>query len=403
MTQIAFVAGTYQPDRCGVAHYTACLRSHLPPDIRSIVLTTQAAAIATGDATVRGAVQGWQLSDLPDLVRSIRAANPDLLHIQHAAGTYGFERAIFLLPLLLRLRGWQQPIVTTVHEYGWWEWQPDCVPPRLLEGLKQWGQTEGWWDREDGFLLTQSSAIVTTNAEAETVMLDRLPQLAHRVSRIPIAANIEVAPIERAAAHRLLDELGWAEEGLTIAFFGFLHPVKGLEILLSAFQDVRAQHPQTRLLLIGGVESLALRGDEAKAYWEKIHALVAHLGLGRSVHLTGYLSAEKTSHYLSAADIGVLPFHHGVTLKSGSLLTLMAHGLPTVATRAQPPEPDLADGEILRLVPPRDREALAAALLDLMANPTLRSRFSQVGRVFVQPFCWESIAQKHGDIYRSLL
>ena len=32
--RIAFVAGTYQPNRCGVAHYTACLRSHLTPGYR---------------------------------------------------------------------------------------------------------------------------------------------------------------------------------------------------------------------------------------------------------------------------------------------------------------------------------------------------------------------------------
>jgi len=111
--RIAFVAGTYQPNRCGVAHYTACLRSHLTPGYRVGRLDDS----GKRRCNCQSVVQGWQRQHLPALVQAICTSNIDLLHIQHAAGTYSFERAIFLLPLL-RLRGWHQPIVTTVHEYG---------------------------------------------------------------------------------------------------------------------------------------------------------------------------------------------------------------------------------------------------------------------------------------------
>jgi len=56
------------------------------------------------------------------------------------------------------------------------------------------------------------------------------------------------------------------------------------------------------------VESLAPRGEDAKRYWDQLHALVAELDL---VYLTGYVRAETASHYLTGADIGVLPFNHG--------------------------------------------------------------------------------------------
>lgn len=123
MLRIAFIAGTYQPDRCGVADYTARLRSALRDrGVESVVLTTRAAAQTATDPTVWGVVDDWQLRNLFPLKRAIRATAADVLHIQHAAGTYGFQRAIFLLPLLLRSLGNRKPIVTTVHEYGWWEW-----------------------------------------------------------------------------------------------------------------------------------------------------------------------------------------------------------------------------------------------------------------------------------------
>lgn len=398
---ITIIAGTYQSDRCGIAHYSAYLRRELAQHgVDSIVLTTEAAAKAVNETNVRGVVKDWGLAQLFPLVRAVISIQNDLLHIQHAAGTYRFQRSIFLLPPLLRIFGYQKPIVTTVHEYGWWEWEPQGISLQFLEWLKTWGQKQGWWDREDGFLLTGSDAIITTNADAESVILDRLPHYANRLHRIAIAANIEVDPIERQQQRQ---QYGWSPDTLVVAFFGFLHPVKGIEYLLSAFQKVVAQYPQVQLLLLGGVESLALPGEEAKRYWDKLQGLVAQLNITKQVAMTGYVSAKTASHYLSAADIGVLPFNHGVTLKSGSLLALLAHGLPVIATRCTPPDPDLLDENLLELVPKRDVEALTEALLKLINDRETRDRLSAAGRIFANRFTWSFIGKKHLDIYQQCL
>jgi len=149
-----------------------------------------------------------------------------------------------------------------VHEYGWWEWQPWGVPSWLVEALKHSGQRRGWWDREDGFLLTLSDALITTNSAAEDVIRARLPDRVNRLHRIPIGANVEVTAIDSdLARQRLRQTCGWSSDTTVIAFFGFLHPVKGIETLLAAFKQVLAVHPQARLSLVGGVESLALPGD----------------------------------------------------------------------------------------------------------------------------------------------
>jgi len=405
MTTVTIIAGTYQPDRCGTAHYTAYLRQALAEQgVNSIVLTTQAAATAINDPSVKGVVTDWGLSQLLHLVRAIKSTTADLLHIQHAAGTYRFQRPIFLLPLLLRVFGYRKPIVTTAHEYGWWEWQPKAIPPQFLEWLKMWGQQRGWWDREDGFLLAGSDAIITTNTEAERIILERLPNYADRIYRIAIAANITVVPIDRQQARQQLrQQCGWSPDDFVVVFFGFLHPVKGIEYLLSAFRQVVAQHPQARLLLLGGVESLALQGEEAKSYWDRLQVLVNKLHLSDRVSVTGYVSGETASHYLSGADLGVLPFNHGVTLKSGSLLALMAHSLPVIATRSTPEEPDLFAENLLELVPPRDVAALTEALFQLIQDRSRRDRLSTAAGKFSDRFTWSAIAKKHDDIYQQLL
>lgn len=403
MLHVTLIAGTYEPTRCGVAHYTDRLRAQLDKvGVKSTVLTTHKAAKAANQPDIIGVVQNWSLAALLPLVRSLHRISTDILHIQHAAGTYGFERAIFLLPLLLRVTGWRKPIVITVHEYGWWEWQPRWLPLSLLEWMKQWGQQHNWWDREDGFLLTLSNALITTNVDAEKVLHERLSAFRDRIHRLSIASNIDVAPIDKTIARQSLRQVcGWAEETTIIAFFGFLHPVKGLETLLNAFKQVLTKHPSARLLLIGGVESLALVGEDATNYWQKLHAITAAPELSKTVHFTGYVSAETASHYLSGADMGVLPFNHGVTLKSGSLLALLAHGLPTVAAQSNSPDREL-DGCLLP-VSPRDVDGLAVALTRLLSDRAKRDHLSQTGLSFVQAMGWDAIVAAHLQIYQSAL
>ena len=352
---------------------------------------------------MKGVVDGWGLSNLPALVRAVCREKPDIVHIQHAAGAYGFKRAVFFLPPFLRAAGCRTPLVTTVHEYGWWEWEPRGVPPRAVEALKTWGQRRGVWDREDGFLLTGSDVLLTTNTHAEAAITQRLPWLAPRLHRVPLVANVDVVPVSRDEARdRARSRYGWPSDAEVVAYFGFLHPVKGIENLLKAHREVLKSRPKTRLLLIGGAESLAL-GDEAGWYWNKLRTLAKELGLGETVEMTGYVPDNKASRLLSGADVGVLPFNEGVTLKSGTLLTMLGHGLSVVATRPDPPEPDLADGRLLRLVKRRDVPGLAATVLDLLTSPSQRARLGEAGRAYTRNLSWSAKAKRHAEVYEGVL
>lgn len=119
--------------------------------------------------------------------------------------------------------------------------------------------------------------------------------------------------------------------------------------------------------------------------------------------MTGYVPEEDASRLLSGADVGALPFNHGVTLKSGTLLTLLAHGLPVVATRPDPPEPELADGRLARLVERRDAPGLGDALLGLLSDATERARLGEAGRVYTRNLSWSTIAARHVEVYESVL
>jgi len=338
------------------------------------------------------------LAALPGVIRRL---DPDILHIQHAAGSFGFRRAVFWLLPVLRAAGWQRPAAVTAHEYGWWEWRPRLWS-WAWRRLGPWGESRGLWDREDFALLTAADAVIVTNEGAERTLASRLPQLAPRVARVPIGANIPVLATDPAPARAALrSRFGWEREDPVISYFGFLHPVKGLETLLLAFRRLLEVRPRARLLLNGGVESLALRGYEARRYREKLGALLSELGLGAAVRLTGYLPDDLVSQHLSGSDVGVLPFNGGVTAKSGSLLAMWAHGLPTVITRPPAPEPLLETAAWI--VPCRDAGALETALLRLLDDESLRRELAAEGRQAAASFSWPGIAERHLAIYERLL
>ena len=119
--------------------------------------------------------------------------------------------------------------------------------------------------------------------------------------------------------------------------------------------------------------------------------------------MTGYMPDEEASRLLSGADVGVLTFNEGVTLKSGTLLALFAHGLPVVATRPDPPEPALADGRLLRLVERRDVAGISAVLSELLADAPQRARLGEAGRIYTRNLSWSAVAERHEEVYETVL
>ena len=68
------------------------------------------------------------------------------------------------------------------------------------------------------------------------------------------------------------------------------------------------------------------------------------------------------SAHLAAADLMVMPYRDGVSLRRGTLMAVLAHGRPLLTTAPAAPTPELRQGENMWLVPPDDPAALAAEL-----------------------------------------
>jgi glycosyltransferase involved in cell wall biosynthesis len=89
---------------------------------------------------------------------------------------------------------------------------------------------------------------------------------------------------------------------------------------------------------------------------------------------------------------------------SNAILEAMAAGLPVVATAVGGTPEVVVDGVTGFLVPPRDPEALADAILCLLRDPELRKRMGTVGRARVtEHFSVEQMVGKTEALYEQLL
>lgn len=307
---------------------------------------------------------------------------PDLVHVQFAPATYRFSGAPLRLPDAMDVT---VPLVTTVHEYGWWSW-PSWVPDPLWHLLER----RGWWDRETGRLVPASAGVAATNPGHARLLRDRL----HKpVQVIPLAPNVPGSTVHPCADARVAHEP-------TLAFFGYVHPVKGIRYLIDAVGMLLDRHPGLRLCVVGGFTSQALPEDEAAAFHDELLGYARQRGVADRVEFTGYLPPEQVSARLAETDVGVLPFTEGVSTKSGALLTLLGHGLPTVITAPDEPDPMLRDGREVRMVPQRrDAAALAKAIDEVLAEPALRTSLRAKGLRLAATRDWSEVARAHRSWY----
>jgi glycosyltransferase involved in cell wall biosynthesis len=144
---------------------------------------------------------------------------------------------------------------------------------------------------------------------------------------------------------------------------GRLVPVKRYDLLVEAFAAVAAERPDWQLRIYG-------KGEEH----DRLRRLIDGLGLHGNVFLMGAaapMEAEWVKGSIGAAASSFEPF--GMTI-----VEAMRCGLPVVSTDCPyGPGEIIQDGVDGRLVPVGDREALAAALLELVRDDDRRRRMGR--------------------------
>jgi glycosyltransferase involved in cell wall biosynthesis len=275
-----------------------------------------------------------------------------------------------------------------------------------------------WLRRRTGFLLTTRPGLNLLAAEFRppgliTVGLEQMNLSSHRAAlrramesrydRLDVLAVL-TEPDMRSYAERLdgrlrleripntvRDDMGAASADLdakTIITAGRFTRQKGYDLLIPAFGQVVARHPEWRLRIFGGGQDRAM-----------LDALVDELGLGDAVTLdkaAADLAAEmeRASIYVLSSRFEGLPL---------VLLEAMSKGMAVVSFDCPTGPADVVDDHVNGLlVPPRDVDALAAGMTELIEDAELRRRCAAAAVETAREYTMDHVGPRWEALLRDL-
>jgi phosphatidylinositol alpha-mannosyltransferase len=259
----------------------------------------------------------------------------------------------------------QELTVGTFHAYrarswGYPFWKPICL--------------NRWFDKLNGRIAVSKSALefVSRYFPADYRIIPNGIDLKH------FTGNVTPFP-------------QYCDGKLNILFVGRMEKRKGFKYLLGAYERVKREFPECRLIVVG---------PQGRS-WEKYrkHAIKHNL---KDVICAGYVPYEDLPRYYRSADIFCAP----ATDKESFglvLLEAMAVGKPTVASDIAGYSAVVDHGVNSLLVRPRDEKALANALLQLLQDKSLRESMGSKAEIKARDYSWETVAQQVMSYYDDLL
>jgi len=185
---------------------------------------------------------------------------------------------------------------------------------------------------------------------------------------VAVPAGVDLAAFSRpAGGDRVRREFGLSRP--VIGSIAMFRGSKGHDLLLEAFDRLRGQFPEARLLLVG---------DGIRRSW--VESLARERGLNGWVTFTGF--REDVPDLLGAMDCFALASTRTEGVPQ-SLLQALAAGVPVVASAVGGIPEAIEDGATGLLVPPGDPGALAAALGSVLKDPESARRRAAAGRALV--------------------
>ena len=297
------------------------------------------------------------------LYRLLRRVRPEIVHTHKSkAGVVG------------RIAAWMAGVPVTLHTF---------------HGLVFKGYFSAWRTRlivlVERLLARRTDVLVAVSAlQRDELLADRIAAPS-RIRTVPLGVDLDPFLNQRRGDAGFREELGFGASTRLVGIVARLVPIKGVDVFLSAAEQVAAALPDVRFVVIGDGE---LRGA--------LESLARERKLSGRVRFTGF--RNDMARIYGSLDLSVLSSRHeGLPV---ALLESVASGCYVVATRVGG-VPDLLRSERIGLmVAPDNAGALAAGIQRVLRER--REISAEVRREIVESYGMTRLAEDFSHLYRKL-
>lgn len=364
--------GCFRPRQCGIATFTADTYDQLRaarPDMAIDVYAMQSRAGDALDPDVRLAIDEQNAASYRAAAEAINASGAQAVWIQHEFGIFGGTAGEMIFELLDRIAA---PLIVTLHTVLA---TPDADQCRVIERLAA----------RAAKLIVMSEHGRATLASVYGADPDRIAHIEHGTPDRPF---VDASPLR--------DALGIGDRPI-LSTFGLLGPGKGLETAIRALPAIAAEYPGILYRIVGATHP-NLVAAEGEAYRHSLEDLAASLGVTDNIAWDNrFLDTADLLEQIELCDIYLAPYPNLQQVTSGTLAYAVALGRAVVSTPFIHARELLAD-DVGILLPQADSEAIAEAVLLLLAVPEERRAVQKRAYARGRRTSWSVIARAFGAL-----
>ena len=183
------------------------------------------------------------------------------------------------------------------------------------------------------------------------------------------------------------------KSGFPLTISGFSCDTRTLQAgeLFVALKAVIKKFADVKLTVVG-------EGNRLKEYKSR----VADLNLTDHVEFTGWKTSAEIQNLSAQSSLGVFPSR--IESFGLSVVEALAATLPVVASRGGAIPENIEDGVTGKLVPVKNSDALAGAIISALEDPANSSKIAKEARLAIkQKFSWEKAAENTLSLYEEIL